>query len=257
MKKVPYNIAFLTDDHTWERITIGKSEAETYLLKGSNRNQYLKIQPITSTESLSIEREKLAWLQTKLPVPEVIHYEKDEVNEYLLLSELTGNDGSSRGSNINESLIMKSLATGLKQIHEVSIDNCPFDQTLDGKVEEAKNRVEEGLVDEEDFDDRRKGLRAEQIYAELVAKKPLNEDLVFTHGDFCCPNIILDKGKLSGFIDVGRAGIADRYQDLALAIRSITSNYGKEQVSTFLDAYDLKNLDEDKVDYYQLLDEFF
>lgn len=100
MKKVPYNIAFLTDDHTWERITIGKSEAETYLLKGSNRHQYLKIQPITSTESLSIEREKLAWLQTKLPVPEVIHYEKDEVNEYLLLSELTGNDASSTSDNI-------------------------------------------------------------------------------------------------------------------------------------------------------------
>lgn len=257
MKEMPSNLVILTEGYSWEQVTIGQSEADTFLLKGPNHRQYLKIQPVHSRESLQDEKEKLAWLQDKLPVPEVIHYEKDEANEYLLIKELKGHDASSNRNKISESSIMRLMGIGLKQVHEVRIGDCPFDQTLDSKIKGAKNRVENGLVDEEDFDRIREGLNAQQIFVELIAKKPLKEALVFTHGDYCCPNIILNEGGIGGFIDMGRAGIADRYQDLALAIRSIESNYGKEQVSTFLEAYGLKNLDENKVYYYQLMDEFF
>jgi aminoglycoside phosphotransferase len=57
--------------------------------------------------------------------------------------------------------------------------------------------------------------------------------------------------------DWGRAGIADRYQDIALAIRSIGYNFGNAYVQAFLDAYGLTAVDEAKVHYYQLMDEFF
>ncbi|SDP06533.1 Phosphotransferase enzyme family protein [Paenibacillus sp. yr247] len=89
------------------------------------------------------------------------------------------------------------------------------------------------------------------------SKKPITEDLVFTHGDYCLPNIIINNGKVHGFIDWGRAGVADRYQDLALAIRSIKYNFGNEYIYAFLDNYGLTELDESKVIYYQLMDEFF
>ena len=67
----------------------------------------------------------------------------------------------------------------------------------------------------------------------------------------------LENERVSGFIDWGRAGVADKYQDLALAIRSISSNFGKEYVHFFLVGYGIADLDESKVDYYQLMDEFF
>ncbi|WP_246629228.1 APH(3') family aminoglycoside O-phosphotransferase [Mesobacillus maritimus] len=152
---------------------------------------------------------------------------------------------------------MQLLGSELKTLHNVNIENCPFNQRLEVKLKEAKRRVENGLVDEDDFDENRKGLKAQELYKVLISSQPKNEDLVFTHGDFCLPNIIIHKEQISGFIDLGRAGVADRYQDLALAIRSITSNFGREHVPFFLKGYGLKDIDETKVVYYQLLDEFF
>ena len=42
------------------------------------------------------------------------------------------------------------------------------------------------------------------------------EDVVFTHGDYCLPNVMILKGHLSGYIDWGYAGIGDRYLDKAV-----------------------------------------
>ncbi|MGM0877843.1 MAG: APH(3') family aminoglycoside O-phosphotransferase [Bacillota bacterium] len=256
MKGIPQSLARLTNGYSWEQITIGHSNAMTFLLKGSY-NQYLKIQPNNSVENLYHEKEKLEWLQGKLSVPEVLYYDKDEVNEYLLITEIEGINASDKSYEANLSYLMELLALGLKTLHSLSIESCPFIQKLDVKIEEAKRRVENRLVDEEDFDEVRKGLKARELFEELISKKPINEDLVFTHGDYCLPNIIIDKGKVSGFIDLGRAGVSDRYQDLALAIRSITYNFGKEYIPFFLKEYGVKELDESKIFYYQLMDEFF
>jgi aminoglycoside phosphotransferase len=257
MKGIPQSLARLTNGYSWEQITIGHSDAMTFLLKGSTYNQYLKIQPNNSVENLYHEKEKLEWLQGKLSVPEVLYYDKDEANEYLLITEIKGINASDKLYEANLSYLMELLALGLKTLHSLSIESCPFNQKLDVKIEEAKRRVENGLVDEEDFDKVRKGLKARELFEELISKKPLIEDLVFTHGDYCLPNIIIDKGKVSGFIDLGRAGVSDRYQDLALAIRSITYNFGKEYIPFFLKGYGVKELDDQKIFYFQLMDEFF
>jgi aminoglycoside phosphotransferase len=35
--------------------------------------------------------------------------------------------------------------------------------------------------------------------------------LVLIHGDYCLTNVLLDGWALSGFIDLGRCGVAGRY----------------------------------------------
>lgn len=254
---LPENLSKMTKGYTWRRITIGQSESKTYLLIGTSFNLYLKIQSLTAVESLLNEKERLKWLQGKLLVPEVVYYGQDDSNEYLLLTEIEGMNASEKSFEMMLPQLMKQLAYGLRTVHEIEFASCPFNQRLDSKIKEAEKRVENNLVDEEDFDQHRQGLKADDLFNELISKKPITEDLVFTHGDYCLPNIIINNGKVSGFIDWGRAGVADRYQDLALAIRSIKYNFGNEHIHTFLEHYGLTELDESKILYYQFMDEFF
>lgn len=62
---------------------------------------------------------------------------------------------------------------------------------------------------------------------------------------------------VTGVIDWGRAGVSDRYRDLAIASRSIGQNFGPEYERLFFEAYGIAKVEEDKVRFYRLLDEFF
>jgi len=68
---------------------------------------------------------------------------------------------------------------------------------------------------------------------------------------------MFDGARVAGFIDCDRAGVADPYQDLALASRSISDNLGHEWVATFFREYGLPDPDRQKLAFYRLLDEFF
>ena len=91
----------------------------------------------------------------------------------------------------------------------------------------------------------------------MLAGRPASEDRVFTHGDLCLPNVIIHDKRLSGFIDLGSAGIGDPYRDLALVGRSLNRNLGPGWADIFFAHYGLAAPDPDKLRYYRLLDEFF
>jgi len=160
------------------------------------------------------------------------------------------------------STIVSALAAGLRTLHATNISACPFDQSRRVRIAAAEARIRAGQVQEGDFDAARRGRTAAELYRELVASAPASEDRVFTHGDFCLPNVILVENgaggvRISGFVDCGNAGIADRYQDLALCARSVAYNFGAEMVPLLFAKYGLERVDEAKLAYYQLLDEFF
>lgn len=259
----PIYLAQQVASYKWEEILIGCSGSYVFRLYHDNipsdrqTDMYLKIVEKEKTESLILEQERLSWLQGKLSVPQILHFTEDSWYEYMLISEIPGLFSCHSSFKDNIPHIASLLASGLREIHNVDIGQCPFDQTLSRKVKNAQRRVQLGLVDEGDFDEKRLGRKAEEVFTELVATRPVNEELVFTHGDYCLPNIIIDQGKVSGFIDWGRSGVADKYQDLALAVRSLASNFGAEYVPAFFKAYGLERVDQAKIEFYQLLDEFF
>ena len=245
-------------------IRLGESGAAVYRCSAEREpGRYLKTAPIAAGLHLDREAERLRWMKQRgLAVPTVYEYGTTDSTEYLVLDEVPGLAASDPTWVPLLPSVISALGEGLALLHRTGILDCPFDQRISSQIEAARVRLATGQVDEGDFDESRLGRRATDLFAELLASVPSHEDLVFTHGDYCLPNVLLrhsapDTVQVSGFIDCGRAGIADRHQDLALAIRSISFNFGAEWVPTFLAAYGLAEPDADKVKLYTLLDEFF
>jgi aminoglycoside phosphotransferase len=130
---------------------------------------------------------------------------------------------------------------------------CPFDFRLDTALAHAQARVQGGLVDpEEDFHPEHRHLTPIAALAELERLRPDAEDLVVCHGDYCPPNILIADGEITGFVDLGELGVADRWWDLAIASWSITWNLGPGWEDLFLRAYGT-NRDPGRVAFYRLL----
>ena len=153
-------------------------------------------------------------------------------------------------------------------LQKMGIPDCPRRSTLDEKLRQAEIRVRNGLCGMEDTEPGTYGPGGFQNPAALLqwlkAHRP-EERLVFSHGDCCLPNIFLHKGGISGFIDLGRSGIADEYQDIALCYRSLLHNFdgrfGREKREDFDAGALFRELemypDWEKLRYYILLDELF
>jgi aminoglycoside phosphotransferase len=257
-EQLPAELTAAIAGYTWQRITGGWSTAEVVRLESPHRpTLFLKAEARGGEGELRAERARLEWIGERLPVPRVRLFAADAACDYLLTREIPGIDASDALHGRDIERLVALLADGMRRIHRLPIAACPFDHGLEARIAAARERMRRGLVDEEDFDAICQGRTAEDLFQEILRTRPAGEDLVFTHGDYCLPNILLDGGQLSGFIDWGRAGVADRYQDLALAARSLAHNFGAAGVPQLFEAYGIPLPNSDKIAFYQLLDEFF
>lgn len=256
MGELPAELRRSLHGYDWRLVTIGESRAKVHRLSASGKPALiLKSQCREPLFGLRGEAERLRWLQGKALVPAVVDYVEDEVHDWLLMSALPGEDAAT--VTIDPDRLVTVLAGALGDLHTLDISGCPFRHTAGELIERAEIIMAAGEVDEGNFDEVNLGRNPADIFAEMVAGKPQSEDLVFTHGDFCLPNVMMHDDHLSGFIDVGTAGVGDRYRDLALVARSLTSNLGPGWLEVFFERYGLTEPDADKLRYYRLLDEFF
>lgn len=243
-----------------ETVVIGESGAQVYCLwDAEGPHSFLKIAPRHGLTTLADDAARLAWLASRLPTPQVLAYCEAAHSCYLLTSVIPGVDcatlAEQEGTEIEQ--LVRLLAVGLRQIHAVPANDCPFDCRLSREIERTWQRIEQGPLDTNGFGRRWRGRSADDLVAELLATMPADEDLVLTHGDYCLPNILLNGDRVSGFVDLGRAGVGDRYRDLALARRSLIRNCGAAWVPLFFTEYGLPQPDEAKLTFYELLDEFY
>ena len=251
------------------RSEVGTGESGDIVLRFDRPNGttvFLKSRPTGPTPGvhpLFDEAERMGWMHAVgLPVPAVLQYHEWKGHEYLLLTAVPGTAASATRPDDERGAVVAALAAGMRMLHATNISACPFDQSSRTRIAAAEARVRAGSVREDDFDASRLGKSAKDLYAELVATGPPSEERRFTHGDYCLPNVLLVEDgtggfQVSGFVDCGNAGVADPYQDLALCARSVEDNFGAEWVPTLFAKYGLDRVDDAKLGYYQLLDEFF
>jgi aminoglycoside 3'-phosphotransferase-2 len=240
-----------------ERMSIGRSQSSVYRLhKLGTRTLFLKVSTLGDAAELAAECDCLGWLASRTSVPTVLKFVTNDEAAFLLTVGLAGNNAAEAPRHF-WSPITEQLALQLRQLHSLDPAECPFDRTLDRVIPLAAKRAAAGQLDESDFDSERASRSASDLVDSLYRERPQSEDIVIVHGDACLPNAIFDQDKFSGFVDCGRCGRADRYKDLALAYRSIKSNFGRSLAENFLAAYGLDDVDPRKLSYYQLLDEFF
>lgn len=254
LKELPNRILNYIENEDLEFDNIGCSDSQVIMFK----DKVLKIEK--SREESDVEHKMVKWLQNRLPVPTI--YESFSYNgyNYLLMSKVEGEMLCSDSILSDVDKLIKLLVKGLKMLWSVSIDGCPSYNDINNKLSLAKIRVDNNLIDmdnvEEDTFGKNGFTSPKDLYKYLVENKP-KEELVFSHGDYCLPNIFSKNNEISGFIDLGRSGVSDKWQDIALCVRSLEHNLG----SNIYKAKFFKELgipcNEEKLKYYILLDELF
>ncbi len=209
----------------------------------------------------------MRWLEGRLPAPRVLAFEKDAEKEYLLMTHVPGKMACDKTYLNRPELLLKLLAEALHMLWETDMTDCPRSRLLDDELAHARHSLENGLVDFSNCEPETFGpggfKSPEALLTWLENNKPPLEP-AFSHGDCCLPNIFFEGGRISGFIDLGDAGIADKWRDLALCYRSLKHNtdgfYGFKipgfRPEKLFDALGIVP-DWDKLRYYILLDEFF
>lgn len=248
----PEEVRRLIKDASVAEVTTGKSGDGVFRLTGQEGVRFFKISSMRGYSDLKEEFETLTWLgyQRFAYAPQHPRLFSTPSHDFLMMDAITG---TALNTNLHSDPVVVGCATMLRQLHDTPKDDCPHRRDLAGKIHVARQRSKAGRIDVDDFDDERTGWSAQMVLDEILRTMPTSEDVVFTHGDFSPANIIFLGQNPSGLVDWGRAGLADRYQDLALFCRSLS----ERQRTLFLTAYGIEAPDHQRLRFYALLDELF
>lgn len=258
--ELPGSMAPLVAGYRWARDTVGLSGDAVYRLHHPENGDdlYLKHGQGSCAVDLAGEMVRLRWLLSNIPVPAVRYFVASPDEAWLLITALPGQSAASRlEAHPDESAdIVDALARFLRRLHAIPVESCPFNSDHPLRLGEARWRLDAGEVDVDGFDEERRGWTAERVWDEMTSLLPFPPDPVVTHGDFSLDNIIVENGDVVGCIDVGRAGIADRYQDLAILWHCLR-DFGPAAQQRLFASYGINQLDDRKLHFHLMLDELF
>jgi aminoglycoside 3'-phosphotransferase-1 len=246
--------------YRWARDTVGESGGAVWRLHGKAGapDLYLKHGRGDIAGDITDEMVRLAWLGRHVAVPAIVHFHRSVDEAWLLMTALPGQTAYQclEADAAAGPAVVDALAGFLGRLHAIPVAACPFNADADHRLMLARQRLDAGLVATDEFDDARAGWTAAQVWAAMQALLPLAPDPVVTHGDFSLDNLLIAGGEVVGCIDVGRAGIADRYQDLAI-LWNCLGEFDAALPARLFTAYGIARADKAKLQFHTMLDEFF
>ncbi len=247
----------------WSPVTTGESGATVF--RNADATRYAKCVPAADAAVLKAEHDRVEWLaDQRVPGPRVLEWHSGQAGALLVTSAVPG-VSADRLSAADLHAAWPHIAAAVRGLHGLPARRCPFDRGLDTMVAVARDVVGRDAVNPEFLPVEQQHTPPEELLARLepeIARMRAREavDAVVCHGDLCLPNIVVDPEtlKVSGFIDLGRLGSADRYADLALLLANSRETWEDEAQALaadtlFADRYGLV-LDRDRLDFYLHLD---
>ena len=194
-------------------------------------DEYVKWNPRRSGIDLQRERDRLDWMAHRHPVPPVVSFGSDDDAQWLVTVAIPGGPAVGDTWRARRSEAIRAIATGLRAVHAVPIDDVP-------------SRWGPSAWGAESWVGRSP--------ASLGPRPPI-DDPVLAHGDACAPNtLIAADGEWTGHVDLGDLGVGDRWADLAIASLSLDWNFGEGHQAELFDAYGIQP-DDDRIRYYRAL----
>jgi len=217
---IPQLIKDLIGDQSYEIDDIGHSGSTVLTFE----NMVLKIEPHTSNIDEAVEN--MRWMGKRVPVPQVIQYEVVGDKSYLLMSKVDGKMSCDPYYMEHPNEMVELLAEGLRMLWSVDISGGRQDWSLEGDLEKVRESLDREwetgrMVVAPDG----KALYSPEEVMEWLEENKPKEELALSHGDYCLPNVFFKDGKVSGFIDLGASGVADKYLDIADCYWSLKHNF--------------------------------
>lgn len=189
-------------------------------------DRYAKWNPSSNGIDLERERSRLEWIATRHPAPRVLASGADADAQWMLTHALPGECAIEDAWLARPSEAIRAIATGLRAMHAIPIDDFPSEWSSDTWVSQDP---------------------------ESLRPRPPILDPVLVHGDACAPNTLISEfGEWSGNVDFGDLTIGDRWADLAVASMSLDWNFGEGHQAEFFDAYGIEQ-DEQRLGHYRAL----
>ncbi len=218
------------------------SKEATVLFIDKNSGYYLKS---ADKGELSNEAVMTEYFHKKGLSASVIEYASLE-RDYLLTERVAGEDCTYEAYLENPKRLAALMGESLAMLHSLDFSDCPIKNRISAYFKTAEKNYENGIFDLSFFKSRSCMLNADEVFRIASDLKDSLKSSTLIHGDFCMPNIMLDDWKLSGFIDLGNAGIGDKHIDLFWGAWTLNFNLGTEKYrDVFFDSYGRSGIDFD------------
>lgn len=214
------------------RVVWRNEDGVTFEIGEGPRRRFMKWRPRQTGLDLTGEVQRLEWAGQYVSVPRVLSVGEDQEGRWFFSTPLAGESAVSSRWERRPAVAVATIGQGLRLMHDsLPVVSCPFSWSVQVRLAEI----------------------SDPAHANELRNAPPVDRLVVCHGDACSPNtIIRDDGQLSGHVDLGSLGVADRWADLAVATMATTWNYGPGWEDRLLEAYGISP-DPVRTEYYRAL----
>ena len=207
--------------------------AKVYFIDKDN-GYYLKSAP---KGALKTEAELTAYFYKKHLATEVLSYISAE-KDWMLTQRVCGEDCTHAAYLEDPEKLCDTIAELLRALHEADHTDCPVQNRIESYFATAERSYREKLYDASQFPDSFGYASAQEAWKVVEKYGHLLKADTLLYGDYCLPNIMLDKWRFSGFIDLGNGGVGDKHIDIFWGIWSLWFNLKTDRFQErFMDAY--------------------